>query len=234
MKNTKIYLLTIIFFAATSIINAQDDNEPRYLIGSKTGKVYVSGFGQYTIGFSELYGDLAVYNGGGGAVLLNQAFYFGGYGTGLSTSHRRDIDMMIDGEEESFEDLRTRFGHGGFLLGYIHKSYKPIHFGVSTKLGWGELSLTEDYNYDYYYDDNYSYYSIVNDHVFVIQPQLEVELNMLKWFKINASAGYQIVTGIDQTYMNNSGESTQYFESKDFNKPVFNLSFVFGGFGGKR
>ena len=57
---------------------------------------------------------------------------------------------------------------------------------------------------------------------------------MLRWFKINASAGYQFVTGIDQTYINADGQRTQYFGKNDFNKPVFNLTFVFGGFGGKR
>ena len=234
MKNTKFYFLFAILFMASLIVNAQqDDNEPRYLIGSNDGKVHVSGFGQYTIGFSEFDGSLAVYNGGAGAVLLNQAVYFGAYGTGLSTAHRRDDLTIKTGDQtDTYTDLSTKFGHGGFWLGYIHKSHKPVHFGVSTKLGWGAVSLTE--NYSYGYDDSYNYYSIVNDNVFVINPQLEVELNMLRWFKINASAGYQFVTGIDQTYTNVDGNKEQYFGSNDFNKPVFNLSFVFGGFGGKR
>lgn len=233
MKTTKFFYLIAVFLMGTLFVNAQDDNEPRYLIGSNDGKVHVSGFGAYTIGFSELYGDLAVYNGGGGAVLLNQAFYFGAYGTGLSTSHIADEITIKTGDQlDTFDDLRTRFGHGGFWLGYIHQSNKPVHFGISTKLGWGAVSLTEDYSYNY--DDNYNYYSIVSDNVFVVNPQLEVELNMLRWFKINASAGYQFVTGIDQSYINADGNKTQYFGKNDFNKPVFNLTFAFGGFGGKR
>jgi hypothetical protein len=234
MKNTKFYLLTAIFFMAILSSSAQDDNEPRYLIGDNMGKVHVSGFGAYTIGFSEVNDNLAVYNGGSGAVLLNQTFYFGGYGTGLSTAHRRnDIAIKTGGNVvEYYSNLRTGFGHGGFLLGYIHQSHKPVHFGVSTKLGWGAVSLTEDYTDNSFND--YGYYNIVSDNVFVVNPQLEVELNMLRWFKINASAGYQFVTGIDQTYINADGQRTQYFGKNDFNKPVFNLSFVFGGFGGKR
>jgi hypothetical protein len=234
MKTTKFYYLIALLLLGTSFVNAQEENEPQYLIGNQTGKVYVSGFGSYTIGFSEFDGDLAVYNGGSGAILLNQTVYFGGYGTGLSTSHRRD-DITIQtagGNEFAYSDLKTMFGHGGFIIGYIHKSYKPVHFGASTKLGWGAASLIEDNNYDYH--DSYNYNNVVTDQVFVITPQVEVELNMLKWFKINAGVGYQIVTGLDQNYLNADGNPTEFFDSKDFNKPVFNLSFVFGGFGGKR
>lgn len=234
MKNLKFLLLAAIILPGITMLSGQDSEEPRYLLGNTNGDVHVSGFGSYIIGFSSVGGEFAVYNGGGGAVLLNQTVYFGGYGLGLST--RQETESLTiansDGSQSTYEDLNTQFGHGGFWIGYLHQSYKPVHFGASTKLGWGSLSMSND-SYDQYHQD-YQYYSIAQDNVFVIIPQIEVEMNLLKWFKINASAGYQFVTGVDKTYTNTSGETVQFFDSKDYSSPMFNLTFAFGGFGGKR
>jgi len=193
-----------------------------------------AGFGNYTIGFSQYKGNFAVYNGGGGAVLLNQTFYFGLYGTGLSTRHSVDAFTMKDqyGHALTYNDLRTNFGHGGLWLGYIHQSNKPIHFGASVKLGWGAASLSNDWYSSS--QDTYDYYTIGDDHVFVATPEVQVEMNLLRWFKINASAGYQLVSGLDATYIDENGAQQHFFGSNDFNQPVFNISFLFGGFGYKR
>ncbi|MBN2173293.1 MAG: hypothetical protein JW731_04125 [Bacteroidales bacterium] len=235
MKNIK----TILIGSALAFIGiqtmAQENEEPRYLLNAWNGKVHVSGFGAYTIGFSQVDDQFAVYNGGGGAVLLNQTFYIGGYGTGLSTRHETG-DLTIkdtDGGISTYQNLNTQFGHGGFWLGYLHQSYKAIHFGFSTKLGWGSISLSDD-NYNGDFDHDYHYYSIVNDRVFVVNPQFEVEFNLTKWFKINTGIGYQFVTGIDKTYTTADNNIVKFFDSRDFNQPMLNLSFVFGGFGGKR
>lgn len=234
MKNIRIYLLAALLLPVFQLVIGQDSYEPRYLLGNDQGEVHVSGFGAYIIGFSNTGGNFAVYNGGGGAVLLNQTVYFGGYGMGLSSRHNMGSLTMVEsnGEIATYENLYSQFGHGGFWIGYIHQSYKPVHFGASTKLGWGSLSMSNDILDNNY--DEFQYYHLALDNVFVITPQIEVEMNLLKWFKINASAGYQIVTGVDKTYVNPAGQQVKYFNSKDFTQPMFNLSFVFGGFGGKR
>lgn len=230
----KSFMLATLIIMGSASLYGQDSNEPRYLLGNDKGEVHVSGFGSYILGFSSVDGEFAVYNGGGGAVLLNQTVYFGGYGLGLSTPHGGQNLTMLnnDGDEISYDNLYTQFGHGGFWIGYLHQSYKPVHFGASTKLGWGSLTMTNDYYEDKYGD--YDYYHIADDGVFVVTPQVEVEMNLLKWFKINASAGYQFVSGVDQTYVNTDGDRVKFFDAKDYSSPMFNLTFSFGGFGGKR
>ena len=231
MNYLKQILFTFSALLILSIVNGQNENEPRFLLGDKSGKVNVSGFGTYTLGFSGMDGNLAVYNGGGGAVLLNQTVYFGAYGMGLSTNYWHDGFTKVNhlGYEVKYEELNTQFGHGGFWLGYIHQSHKPVHFGASTKLGWGSISLS-DQTFNNVHGDIDDYYSLVSDEVFVITPQIEVEMNMLKWFKMNASVGYQFVSGVDKSYTNVNGDQVKFFKSGDFNQPVVNLSFVFGWF----
>ena len=72
---------------------------------------------------------------------------------------------------------------------------------------------------------DYQYY---RDRIFTITPQVEMELNMTKWFRINVGVGYRFVAGIDATY--EQGENTvKFYEDSDFNSPVGTISFIFGG-----
>lgn len=213
----------IIFFMVSSItLFAQEEveaeKEMKYIFGSK-GKTKVSGFGGPIMQFSAIGDEFAFFMGGGGAVLLNQTFYIGAFGEGLSTSHYSQIESIPEVPRG-----KTRFGYGGFWLGYIHKYQKPVHFGVSTRIGWGSIYYDtyyyeNDYDYDYQADPTYL------DNVFVFVPQIEVEFNFFKWMKMNVGLGYRVVTGINKEYM---GEPI--FDKKDFNKPEGTITLMFGYF----
>lgn len=212
--------LLILMFVCVSL-NAQDTKETQYLF--QKGNVSISGFGGFTTEFSSIQNEFAVLTGGGGAAIFNQKFFFGGYGMGLSTKHNRnDLDSIIN-----VKDNRISFGHGGFWIGYLHNSYKAVHLSTSAKIGWGQISLYDEY-YDYKDPDEY----LAKDNVFVLTPQLEVELNLTSWFKINFAGGYRLVSGADKSYIFN-GISKNYYNSSDFSGPVANISFLFGGFGVK-
>jgi hypothetical protein len=116
-----------------------------------------------------------------------------------------------------------RFGYGGFWLGYLHKSNKPVHFNFTTRLGWGSIYF--DQNWRNRNEFNYEPNPDFIDNVFVFIPQLEVEFNFFKWMKINVGAGYRVVAGVDKTYF---GE--KLFEQKDFNKPQASITLCFGYF----
>ncbi len=172
----------------------------------------ISGFGGPSVSFSKINNEFAVSNGGGGAVIFNQTFFLGAYGEGLSTSHSFKItDTVVFPRKEKD---KLSFGHGGFWLGYINKSHKLIHWGASTKLGWGSIAL---YDPDFQIDDESN--QAVNT-VFVVTPMIECEFNITKWFKINAGVGFRLVNGID----------TKFYKSSQFNSPIANLGLLFGNF----
>lgn len=92
------------------------------------------------------------------------------------------------------------------------------------KLGWGEIDLDGDghtYNPDLDYD--------FRDRIFTVQPQVEMELNMTKWFKINIGVGYRFVTGIDAVYLNEQNKPVNFYNTSDFNSPVGTISLIFAG-----
>lgn len=186
----------VLSFGTLAIANAQ---RPEVLIGNDYESI--SGFGGVLLSFSSLGGKTASYTGGGGAVLLDNTFYFGGYGMGLNDDRKVTVDdTMYD----------VDFGHGGFMLGYNIKPAQLVHLGISSKLGWGSME----------YNSLNNAINDVNDQVFVVTPQVEAEFNMTHWFKFNVGVGYQQVIGMDDFFYN----------EKDVSGPAVGVSFLFGWF----
>lgn len=222
------FIITTVFLfglmAATT--KAQDAGKREFLLGGDR-PVSISGFGAPIIEFSSIDGDLAVSTGGGGAVLFNQCFFVGAYGLGTVNPgpnnlsiQMRDFDLSV----HTYSNLRRTFAHGGLWLGYIHNTDKMVHLALSTKIGGGAVG--------YFDSDFHSWDADLGwDVVFVFTPQVEVELNMTEWFKINLGVGYRFVSGVNETYTDIDGNERRFFDSGDFTSPQVSLSLLFGGFG---
>ncbi len=210
-------IILFVLSSVTLFAQEEEEKEMKYIFSGK-GKTKVSGFIAPIMGFSAIGNEFAFFMGGGGAVLLNQTFYIGAFGEGLTTRH------YPKNEDNLFypDDAKISFGYGGFWLGYIHKSQNPIHFGASTRLGWGSIYYDQDYNKP---NDNFPVDKDYLDNVFVFVPQIEAEFNFFKWMKINVGVGYRVVAGINKEY---AGQLI--FDKKDFNKPQGTITLLFGYF----
>lgn len=221
-----IFTSLLLLGALSQSVNAQDVEKREFLFGGDK-PLRISGFGAPIIEFSSVAGDFSVSTGGGGAVLFNQCFFIGGYGLGTVNTGPENFTLQIrefDLDIHTYTNLRRMFGHGGLWLGYIHNSHKAIHMAVSTKIGGGAVG---------YYDFDFNNWNtdLGWDAVFVFTPQVEIEMNLLKWFKVNVGVGYRLVSGINETYTNADGEEQSYFRSTDFSSPQASVSLMFGGFG---
>jgi len=210
-------MLISSLFTGLNRLNAQDESDStKYLFSEKT---VFSGFGSPFVEFSSVNKQFAVCFGGGGAMMINQTLFLGGYFEGIMTSHYRpDLQTIVDDENP-----KISFEHGGIWLGYIYNHKKAVHGGFSMKLGWGEIELADGEGGNPGSDYDYT------DRIFNFQPQAELELNLTKWFKVNMGFGYRIVTGIDATYQDNGGNMVNFYDSKDFNSPVGTVTLIFGG-----
>lgn len=223
MKKVLVLMTAILL---VNIVKGQEEKPTQYIFGNN-GKTSVTGFGAPIVQFWSKGGEMAVSSGGGGAVLINQTFFFGGYGLGMATEHNVENLKVIQsgGNTVNYPTLRTNFGSGGFWLGYIHHRKEAIHWGISTKVGWGVISMMDaDFETD-------MHNGIGVDGVFVFIPQIEMEMNINRWFKINIGAGYQMVNGVNKTYTNTNNQVVNYYNSSDYNSPQASISFLFGGFG---
>lgn len=166
----------------------------------------VGGFGGPIVEFG-LNNNLNTSYGGGGGVVIGGAF-IGGYGMGTV-----DLNAVIDGQDIDNIEL----GHGGFWLGYTYKPYKLIHLFSSAKIGWGAVNIDPD-NFDPF-DDR------ISDQVFVLTPELGLEVNIFKWFRVGGTVGYRWLNGTD-------GKGA--YDDEDFSGAISTLTFRFGWFGNNR
>lgn len=163
----------------------------------------IGAFGGPIVEISQIGEDVGADVGGGGALILNNLF-LGGYGMGTDYP-----DYEIVGGENAGQ-YNIKFGHGGLWFGYVAKQSKLIHLYSSFKLGWGKARLRQDKE------------TIFSDRVFVMTPELGIEINLTGFFKLSLTGGYRLVNGISQLPgLNNDS----------FNSPVGILTFRFGGFG---
>lgn len=198
-----ILALNVLFFLGLTHNAFAQDSEYDYLLKGK--RLSFSIFGGPMFELSSVNNNLGFSSGGGGAIMFNRTVFIGGYGMGLNPLSNQQF--VVDNVEHS--NLALDFGHGGFWLGYVHDYRKVVHFAGSTKFGWGGISLDGNQLNDTY-----------RNSVLVFTPQIEVEVNVGRWFKINGGLGYRFVSGVDQSV----------FETGQFNSPQATVGFIFGWF----
>lgn len=161
----------------------------------------VGGFGGplVEIGLNEHYNTSV---GGGGGLLIN-SFFLGGYGMGSL-----DFEELLiqDGDIESID-----LGHGGLWLGFSVPTHKLIHFYGSARIGWGAIDIRTR---NAVFDDL--------DQVFVLTPEVGIELNITQWFKLAGTLGYRYLDGINDN---------SFYVNDDFRGTFAGITLRFGGFG---
>ncbi|MCB0668730.1 MAG: porin family protein [Saprospiraceae bacterium] len=163
----------------------------------------VGGFGGPILEFSNIKGDYTTSMGGGGGLIIDNVF-IGAYGLG-SLDH---LQHNINNED----DFRMNLAHGGLWLGYTPYTFRMFHPYVSTKIGWGFADIHND---PFRINSN-------GDAIFVFNPEVGMELNLTKFFRVSASLGYRMVSDVDQL---------EDYSNKDFSSLTGQLTFRFGWFG---
>lgn len=162
----------------------------------------VGGFGAPIIEMG-LGNDMSTAVGGGGGVVIDN-FFIGGYGVGSL-----DFERLI--EDDDIQEIEL--AHGGFWLGYTLAPYRVLHLYTSARIGWGAVGIDVSENSSFPDD---------TDNVFVITPEIGLELNVTRWFRVAGTVGYRYVDGISDN---------SFYKSNAFDGTMANLTFRFGWFG---
>ena len=150
--------------------------------------------------------DIGHATGGGGGIIVDNVF-IGAYGLGSIDFQ----DFFETGEIES-----VKLAHGGLWLGGSWPTHKLVHLYGSAKVGWGALDIR--------IDDPNQYYEDI-DKVFVLSPEIGVELNLTKWMRLSGTVGYRYLNGV------NNGQA---FTNDDFRGYTAGVTLRFGWFGNPR
>jgi hypothetical protein len=191
----------LLFFAVllTSSIGLQAQHETLFnqarVVGAFGGPITEYG----------LSNDLSTSVGGGGALVIN-SFFIGGYGLASV-----DFDQLYDEGDVDVLDI----GHGGFWLGGTYQPHRLVHMYGSARLGWGAINI--DLN------GNTPYREL--DKIFVATPEIGLELNVTRWFRLAGTVGYRYVTGVNED---------RGLKGEDFSGAMAGVTLRFGWFGRRR
>jgi hypothetical protein len=159
------------------------------LVGN--GDIEHGGFGGLVFKYTQIKNEPAVLVGGRGGWIINHTFVIGGGGYGLVNQIK--TDYLINNIQPFIS-----FGYGGLELEYIIQSDQLVHFTIYTLIGAGGITYKEDLWEDW---DNWNY---GNDEFFVFEPAINIEINVINFFRINAGVNYRFISGLCYENLQNS------------------------------
>lgn len=193
---TIITTLAILITIGLSIAQENDSYE-NHRSGSNDIKTLFSkgakirGYGALDVKYSEVYKDNSMLVGAHGGIIVNQHFILGLGAYGLSSVNRFD---GIDPNEE----LYLYGGYGGLMIGYTIAPKEVIHISFPVLIAGGGFQVS-DRNY---FNDIINNDEVRLDHeierstALVIEPGVEVEINITKFFRLGLGGSYRMVRGV--------------------------------------
>lgn len=207
-----IILLAAIFISTNSIAQKNQNEYTSIFNKKKDQKIEHGGYGSIGFGYTTIDGKDAVQVSFKGAWVIdhNIAIGLAGY------SFVNDLEKSTTtGVNETF----LGGGYGGFFIEPIILPNSPIHVSFPILFGAGGISSftkTEWQNDDFEINNN-DY-----DVFFVFEPGVELEFNMVKFFRLAIGGSYRFTNGI---LLNNSQGTLVSTDALDSYNIYMNLKF---------
>ena len=202
---------TIVFALVFLIVNSACAQEETLL----SGNIENGGFGAPVLKFSPVKNQFAVWVGGQGGWLINHTFLLGGggYGLGTTIAPRPEVQEALG----TTRPLAIQCGYGGLVMEFIGNSDDLVHYTFTTLVGAGAVRYGErpfsEHSFDYVGQQD-------PDVFFVLEPGVNVELNVTTFFRFAVGAGYRYVSGVNLVGLSNS----------DLSGASVNVALKFGKF----
>ena len=185
-----IFATLLVTVLSLSFASAQDNqNEFTSVFKKKDGRVEHGGYGAISFGYTNIAGKDALVTSVRGAWVIdhNIALGFAGYG-------------FINNLEKTNNTNENYLGggYGGFFFEPIILPNSPIHVSFPILIGGGGISTVSNN----YWNDDWEDYPYEYDLFFVFEPGVELELNMVKFFRIGMGASYRFTNGVLLSYPN--------------------------------
>jgi len=197
---TRILLAAIMVMGLMNFSFGQErtSNELQTLFGNNDKKIDHGGYFGLSVGYTQIDGQDVLTLGGRATWLIDHHVAIGLAGNAFMNS------IFIDGywpTDQGFNDgYYLVGGYGGLLVEPIIAPNFPIHVSFPILIGGGGLALNEYTWHDY--DWEYDYYEPFDwDSFFVFEPGVEIELNVVKFFRVGFGASYRITSNMHMAYV---------------------------------
>lgn len=209
-------LLALVLATATTF--AQDDyyNDEIQTIFSK--RKSNGGYGAFTMGYSQIDGRDALITGARGAFIFDHSFAIGIGGYGFVNN----LDYNSYHHQNPENEFMLAGGYGGIFIEPIIAGTKPVHLSFPILIGMGGVALVDDYGWgwDWDVDPYHSAYEYDHDLFFVVEPAVELEFNLARFFRTAVYASYRFTSDI--TLLETNEDALRGFN--------FGVTFKFGKF----
>lgn len=209
---TKAIVISVVLTLVSLYSNAQN-GEMQTLFGK--GAIAYGGFGGPRVALSKFNNQDVWLVGGRGGAIFNHTFVIGGAGYGIVNSPMF-TDIEYDGQPYAKAYLEG--GYGGMYFEYIYKPFKVVHLSFPLVVGGGTLLYAETPAAQS--GGNMQDNIITQSTFFVLEPGIEIELNVVHFMRLTAGVSYRYANGLDLP-------STP---EKAFNSMAATVSLKFGKF----
>lgn len=185
-------LMLFTLALATAFASAQENydyqNDEIRTLFSKNKKN--GAYGAISYGYSQIDGEDALVSGARAAFIIDQSFAIGLGGYGFVNN--LDYHSYIN---EQPVEYTLAGGYGGLLLEPIIGGRNPVHFSFPVLFGIGGAAMIQDYGHNHW--DDYLVDDIDNDVFFVVEPSVELEFNLTRYFRAAAFVSYRHTSRLD-------------------------------------
>lgn len=177
------------------------------------------GYGGFSLGYTNVNGLDALAMGIRGGWIIGHGFALGLAGEGFTSDF-----TPVGGDYYAISG-----GYGGLLIEPILFGWFPVHVSLPLVLGGGGVASyatnSDAWDYDYY-PTNGQY-----DAYFVGEVGIEVEFNVVRFFRYTLYANYRWTSDLDMKPMDGLTAPSPYFVAPDaLNGWNFGMRFKFGSF----
>ena len=188
----KISLVLLLLFITTFSFS----QEINTLFKRDTSKAYIiGGYGELMGAATQLNNDWGLSFGVKGGMILNRHLGFGPIA-------KINIGLWeFQGNNLNFNDsanLELYMGSIGLFLEYHIKMENKIHFSIPVNIMIGGVTIKEDHgftNNTAFNDESIKFTDVETSGIFIIEPEINLDFNVAKFFIPSFQVGYRAVFG---------------------------------------
>jgi len=206
----KLIVIFGVLAVTISAFSQQDDefttkgsDEIQTLMGSNNT---VGGYGAISMHYTELENRDAFIFGARGGIVMGHLVTIGLGGSGFFNDTHYNA--------ATGQNIRLAGGYGGFFFEPVIMPRFPVHIAFPILIGAGGVAVVSVKEEEREWNDNYK--SEASDAFMVIEPGVEVELNITRFFRFCLGAYYRYTSDVT-------------IENQDYNVPTDILQGFSGG-----
>lgn len=197
MKKAVFVLIALI---TVTVVMAQEDKSrteqefKTIFNGNRNNnKVVHGGYGAILMNYTQIDNKDAFLAGIRGMWLINHGIGIGIGGYGFASEIKFD---QHNNNNTYDDDYSLAGGYGGLVIEPIIAAKSPVHVSFPVLIGAGGIASIQEQWSPYPVYDN-EYYSEDASAYFVIEPGVEIEFNMVKFFRVAVGGYYRFTSDVD-------------------------------------